>query len=566
MPSVRSSTPDVSDPVITKPLFEAGSQCPKRLYLDFHRPEIAPEPSEHRQELAEIGEHLVEVASKAFPKGLSLADLAIDDAVESTRELIAQKKPGVVFHAAFRGGGAEVLVDITLTSTKDEVDIFEVKAGTTVKQRHVLDVALQIHTIESTGVKVRSASILHLDPKFQHDGGKEYPAQKLFKSVDVTERARRQVDKVRERIESFEGMLEDEATLELPTGTWCNVPLPCPHLAKCRAEGPEFPLLDLPQLKHDLESRLHEQGIEDIASVDVRQAGLTVLQRRVVRSVHERALVVEPFVPAELHDIDFPLAFVHVHWHLQVLPLFAGSKPWQKIPFLWSVRTLDEVGKTTHRTFCATQADDQRAACLNGLADALRSTGTVLVFGRGLDERLRAMLDDLPEVKSDLRALLQLPLFELGNLVHHGVYHPGFAGRYDLHTIARVLCDVAAGTDDVADDEVACQMYRRIIKSRTRQATRDQLGQQLVEYAARQSEALMTLFEKLRDASASSATSELVPPGAEPETGASGSDDEVGPTEAEADADAEDEAPPRPVRKPRTKAPAAGKGKKAKRT
>ena len=170
-----------------------------------------------------------------------------------------------------------------LSSTGGEIDIFEVKAGTTVKPRHVLDVALQMHAIEAAGWTVKSASILHLNPKYQHQGGKTYPVQQLFKNVDVTGKAQKQLKKVAEQIKSFLTLVEDEGSLELPLGTWCRTPLPCPYLDRCLAEGPEFPLIHLPMLKPELESQLHEQAIEDLTQLDEQQPGLTLPQAPVRR-------------------------------------------------------------------------------------------------------------------------------------------------------------------------------------------------------------------------------------------------------------------------------------------
>ncbi len=65
---------------ITKPLFEAGMQCSKRLYLEHHQPRIKPEPSEYQQELLELGKRLVELSSQAFPKGIDLAPFGYSNA------------------------------------------------------------------------------------------------------------------------------------------------------------------------------------------------------------------------------------------------------------------------------------------------------------------------------------------------------------------------------------------------------------------------------------------------------------------------------------------------------
>jgi hypothetical protein len=494
---------------ITKPLFEAGSQCGKRLYLHVHRPAERPEPSAHAEQLVEIGARLVELASGAFPKGEDLGALDLDEAAARTAEILASGRPSVLFHAGFLGGDTGVRVDVVLASAPSELDIFEVKAGTSVKPRHVTDVALQIHTIEAAGHSVRAATLVHLDPKYVHDGSKDYPAQKLFRSVDVTERARRQLDTVREQLSVLHGQMHDEGTLELPTGTWCTNPLPCEFLPRCLEESPEFPLIQLPHLSARLEGRLHEQGIEEIRELDPKRAGLTNQQRRVVRAIHEDRLIVEPFVPAELADIDWPLAIVAMGWHLEVLPRFAETHPWQKLPFAWSIHRLAEDGTVTVASHVSTEAGDPTDATLSALTRALSECGTLMIYEHGLDERLRAMLDARTELKSQLRTLLQLPLFELGNLIQHGVYHPRFRGSFDLGTVHRLLHEVSGGsaaTDlesgpelEIDTDEQARDAFARILNSRTRAATREKLGAALEAWVRRAGARTVEVYRVLRE-------------------------------------------------------------------
>lgn len=506
-----TSTVPESHP-ITKRLFEAGVQCAKRLYLDCHQPDTTPQPDAHRQELLELGRRLVELASQAFPKGVDLADVPIDEAVARTHEVVTSGRPGVLFHAAFRAGGAEVRTDIVLVAGEGELDIFEVKAGTSVKPRHLTDVAMQVHAIEAAGFRVKSASLLHLDPRYVHDGTKDYPVQKLFKSEDVTSRARNQLGRVREQMESFQGLVDDESTLDLPTGTWCHNPLTCHHLARCRSENPGGSLVELPQLSPHLERRLNEQAVESIEQLEPKQSGLTVVQRRVVRSVQEQALIVEPFVADELRDVDWPLLFVHIGWHLDALPRFARSRPWQKAPFCWSVHRVERSGRIYARSFVSATAEDPRPAALKSLAEEVKDAGTMFLYGRGYDERLRALIEDMADLKTELRVLLGAPLLELGNLIFHGVYHPDFHGDFSQPLVYSVLRRELGGVPEpieglaepgalaIGSEAAAEEAYRKILQKRTRSTTREKLGAELDAYVRHQSASLLHLYRLLSKA------------------------------------------------------------------
>lgn len=498
-------------PTIDKPLFEAGLQCAKRLCLEYDDADSVPKLSAHRERLIDVGEELVRLASQIFPGGLDLRDEEFEAALQKTEAFLAQGRPGVLFHAAFRGAGVEARADIVLVTTPGKVDLFEVKAGTTIKPRHLTDVALQMHAIEASGHEVQSCAIVHLDPRYVHDGSKDYKVQKLFRNVDVTTRARNQLGKMFGRLQSFRSALDDETSMELPTGTWCKRPLPCHFLKRCLKEAPDYPLVELPQLNRVQESRFHEDGIESIDQLDAASPGLTRLQRRAIQSVHSGELVVEPFVPREVDELDRPIAFLHIGWHLEVLPTFDGSRPWHKLPFCWSIHWLNADGSTTVRSYASRSAEDPRDECLSSLADQLARAETVIVYSWSFDDRFRALLEDDVPSKSHVRAISHAPVAFLEQLLMHGVYHPGFRGNFDVwnvhDTLEKVRGDRApedlSGWDDgktleIRSEDEAQSAMQRILNRRTRQATRQKLGDQLEAWSRRSSAALVRIVEMLR--------------------------------------------------------------------
>ena len=495
-----------------KRLFEAGSQCAKRLYLEMHEPRSIPGLSEDRQLLVDVGLRLVELASQAFPGGQTVADDDHEEAARETAEILDKQDRAIVFGAAFHNDHAETRTDILLGEGKDDegrqkVSIFEVKAGTTIKPRHLSDIALQILVIEDAGFVVHTATILHLDPKYQHTGGPKFPI-KLFKSNDVTDRARRQVDRVRERLRSFQTLAEDEASLDLPTGTWCRRPLPCAFLDRCRAEGPPRPLIELPRLTREQEFRLHEQGIEELTSLNKRNLRLSGQQRRALRAIQSEDTVVEEFVAGELNDVDWPVHFLDILWCVEVLPRFPKTRPWEQLPFHWTARVLHKDGRVERRCFTSTTADDPREEVVRRLVWTAREAGTLLVWDSPHEERLRAFLDQIPKLKSELRGILNLPVFDLCHLIQHGVYHPSFEGRFDLRTVHDALVDDRSRDKlAIATPEDAAMAFRRLLNSRTRTQTREKLGTQIEDYGDWRTSAMMRLYEMLRLKPATAETS-----------------------------------------------------------
>lgn len=490
-----------SDPrPLDKALFAAGLQCAKRLYLSYHHPEEVPEPTDTQTAMAEAGKQLVELAREGFPKGVVIEATDFAKALEQTKALLAEKKPCILFDAAFRSQNVDVRCDVALVSADGSLSIFEVKSGTKVKPRHVMDVALQTHVIEAAGYKVRSANILHVNAQYRHEQEGKYPAQKLFKNSDVTERARKNLPKVKEQLEAFNAVLQDPSTLDLPTGLWCKEPFPCIYLESCRADACEHPLFELPELARPQEHKFHENGIEDIGALDASATGLSPVQKRAILAVQKGAPVIEDFVRNELKDLDYPVHFLHVEFLLEVLPRHVGTRPWQQIPYLWSALTLHQDGRIEHSSQVCDDKDDPRPNFVRTLAARTKVEGMLFLFSNYFEARMREMLEDQlgPAVKSDLRALINMPYLEMQHLVHAGVYAPDFHGSFELDVVANALLGEDPAKDlAIGNSSAAMQAYLKLLNSRTRATTKTKLKEDLVAWAKSRSERMHALYTAL---------------------------------------------------------------------
>lgn len=486
---------------IDKALFAAGLQCPKQLYLDYHDSGAALELSTGRKRLAELGIKLTELAHEAFPKSETADRDDIDTAVEQTRTWLQENEHVAVFDAAFAVDDLEVRADIAIPDGSGGIEIYEVKSGTKVKPRHIRDLAFQVYAIERSGFEVRRAWVLHLNTQYSHRGGNRYPVLELFKHVDVTDKVRGQTGKIGDQLANLRNHLNDPETREQPTGTWCHIPFPCSYQLACREQGPELPLLDLPELNREQETGLLEAGIENLGAVSVDQDGLSSMQQRAVRAIQSREMVIDAFVGSELRDVEFPLHFVDATSLLLVLPVLESSRPWQHVPFQWHTTTVDEDGNATNSSFVGDGKTDPRPEFINQLGQTVAGEGTMMLYGPSLEHRLRELLDDLPDQKADVRSVLNQARFDLRQLVKDGVYHPEFHTSFGLVSVHQALVnDSDFGDGEVLTHDDAQEACQRLMNSRTRAATRDKLIAQLNDYGQAWSGAIARLYRALIDA------------------------------------------------------------------
>lgn len=491
---------------LDKHLFEAGQQCHKRLWLDYHEPAVE-EPGPLRQAMSAAGEQLRALARTAFPKGVAIEAEDSAAAAAETKERIAAGNP-VLFDAAFVADGIEVRCDILVLHKENACDLFEIKSGTKIKHRYVNDLTLQTHVLAASGLTLRAAYLLHVNPKYAHKEGTDYPPMQLLRSGDVTAKVQKQLEPLRRRLQQYRQALADDAALQLPMGTFCTSPFPCPHLARCSKEAPALPLRELPELTRPQEIELHKEGIEDLTGLDSKRDGLTFRQRRTLVCVQQGAPIVEPFVREELRQCGKPLHFLAIAAITEPLPRFDGQRPWRLLPYAWSAHTVHADDRLETATFVHVERTDPRPQFVATLAKHLEVGGTIVVWNDDALNELRALLDDLPAAKVAVRSLVGHAHLDLMQLFDSGVFHPQLRTHADLRKSVAALLDDKSGDDlAVFGEDALVGALQKAWAPRVRSTTRDKIAADVLAALTWSSERIMKLF---------SAYAEVAPPPPKP--------------------------------------------------
>ena len=508
---MKKKTPPKGPRHLDKHLFEAGQQCQKRLWLDYHEP-VPGEPSALRQAMSAAGEQLRQLARTAFPKGVTVAAADAVAAAAETKQRIAEGIP-VLFGATFVADGVEARCDILVVHKDGAFDLFEIKSGTKANPRYVVDLALQAHVVEASGHKLRAAWLLTMNPKYVHKEGADYPAMQLLRSADVTAKVQRHMDQVRRRLQTFRHAVGDDAVLQLPMGTFCTTPFPCPHLARCSKEAPPLPLRELPELTRQLETELHKEGIEDLAALSPSRDGLTFRQRRTLQCLHDKTPVLEPFVRTELRQCSKPLHFLAIAATTEALPRFDGQRPWRRMPYAFAVRTVHADGRLENVSFAHVERTDPRPPFVAALAKHLEVGGTIVCWDDETLDELRALLDDLPNGKAQVRAIIGHPHLDLMQLFDAGLFHPGVRSHADLRASTKALLGDDSGERLAVWGEVALvEALAKATAPRVRSTTRDKIAAEIVAGLDWAAERLLKLYETYAEVEAPAPKPKVVAP------------------------------------------------------
>ena len=159
-------------------------QCPKRLHLALHRPDLAEEDEGAARRMA-AGHEVGEVARRLHPGGVLIGhDDDLGAALAETVERVKASPRVPLFEATFEHEGVLVRADLMLPQGRGW-RMVEVKSSASVKDYHLQDCAIQTWVARHAGIRVHSTAVAHVDTAFVYPGGGNYRG--LLKEADVDE-------------------------------------------------------------------------------------------------------------------------------------------------------------------------------------------------------------------------------------------------------------------------------------------------------------------------------------------------------------------------------------------
>jgi predicted RecB family nuclease len=481
---------------ISKSKFVAGCQCVKRLYWQVHEPELAAEPDAADQAIMQQGHEVGMVARQLFPGGVEVrSDRGLDQAIRATRELVTNHEIPAIFEGVFEHGGVLVKVDILQRRRDKRWRLIEVKSSTSVKEEHLDDVAIQYRVLSRSGLDVGSCCLAHVNRSYVFSGGSVDPWH-FFRIRNVTRQVARLQPKLTFQLRAAFTVLAMASAPEIAPGTHCTSPVTCEFFDRCNPPLPDDHIGFLPRLHASAEEALEEIGVESIHDIPA-EFELTEIQRRAATCVQTGEPWFSPELGEVLGGLTYPLYFIDFESVNPAIPRFPGMRPYDQLPFQWSVHVLRQPGaEPEHYEFLATDASDPRREFIESLCNALGESGNIVVYSAFESQRLSELGAYLPEFADRIKQI-QARLWDLLPVVRNNDYHPAFAGSYSLKAVLPALVPTLTYHGmEVANGQDAGLAWESL-KGSLDQAEREETRKALLNYCGQDTLAMVRLVERL---------------------------------------------------------------------
>src|SRR6266576_2331831 len=479
---------------LSKSRYTAGVQCHKLLWWRVHEPlAVELQPDKVLQDRFDQGTQVGTLARLTFPGGV-LVDLphkAVDERVQLTRKLIDDGAPAI-FEASFLADNTFVAVDV-LTPQDGGFHLTEVKSSNSQKEEHLPDVAVQIHVLKESGVRITGADVMHLN------GECHFPdLDNLFQRTDVTAAVEPLLNKVGWEIEAQQRMLEGPLP-DVPIGLQCHEPYECPFMERCWPKDPDH-IMRLYNIGPKKGVGFLVSGVQRISDLPADQK-LNATQKRQIRAMKEGRIVVEPGLAAALKAFDGRLGYLDFETIQRAVPVWPGMAPWEQAPAQFSYHEANGDGTYTHAEYLAEGPKDCRPELAQRMIDATTNAEKVATYSGFEKTKIRGLQKAVPELLPELEAL-EHKLVDLLPIVREHVYHPDFLGsfslKYVLHPLVPELTydDLVIVDGLVASVEIARLLF---VAGKIPREEHERVRRDLLNYCERDTWAMVKVLEKLRE-------------------------------------------------------------------
>jgi hypothetical protein len=488
----------VASHLLSKSSFIKGLQCEKHLYLyKYHYGEM-DEFSEMQKAIFQRGTNVGILAQQLFPNGTIATEGSPPDykkGLKQTKVLI-EKGEKVLYEPSFQFNEALSIADVIIKK-RSKWNIYEVKSSTSISETYLNDAALQYYVISNSGIGINDFSIIYINNQYVRKG--ELDINSLFNIESVLEHILLLQDSVKENVESFKKVLLSKRMPEIEISEHCHNPYICGFYNYCRKHIPENSIFDFSGMHLIKKYELFRDGIIKLDDVpeDYSLSKNNKLQLEAYKN--EKPVVNKEAIENFLSDLNYPLYFMDFETFQPAVPLFDNSKPYQQIPFQYSIHLKEKKnGKLKHFEFLAEPGEDPRIKFIEGLLNDTKGKGNIVVYNKAFEiTRLKEIARDFPNYVDEIEKLI-LRIKDLMIPFQRKYYYaPEMKGSYSIKAVLPALVpDLSYDKLGINEGGLASIAYESL-QTETDLMFIAEIKEQLLAYCKLDTLGMVKILEKL---------------------------------------------------------------------
>lgn len=486
---------------LSKSRFVSGIQCDKKLWFDFYRKDLKPQIDDQTQAVFDLGHRIGTLAQEMFPNGKDATPEDFSNfqpSIENTKKWISEKVE-TIYEATFSAKNAFCMLDI-LHRKDDEVWAIEVKSSTSVKDYHSTDASLQYFVMKNAGFAPDRFFMMYINNQYVKQGEL---TNELFTLTDITKQVLANQDWIAENLGRLLKMLEIETEPVVEIGGNCSNPFGCEYAHHCWKHIPENSVFEL-RAGRNKPWNLYSQDILKIEDIpdDFPLTHFQNLQRNGLKN--DESYMDKLAIKNIISSWEFPLYFFDFETVFPAIPVLDGTRPYQQVPFQYSLHILDEEGNLSHKEFLANPEDFNNGEnplkqMVEQLEKDFGNTGNIVAYNQSFEVgRLNDLANFFSEYAYFLHDLVDrivdlLPVFQDGYC-----YFPAMKNSASIKSVLPAIApDFTYENLEIQDGGAASSLFHQSIENGN--FTDENLRENLLKYCERDTLAMVVIYQFLME-------------------------------------------------------------------
>lgn len=434
-------------PGLSKSKYTNFRKCPKCLWLGTYKPEeqIVDASTQTR---FDAGTNVGELAKNLFGNFTDVTTHTPDGRLDlkamlaRTQQCVAEGTENIC-EAAFSYQGCYCAVDI-LHKNDGGYAIYEVKSSTSAdKEVYAQDLAYQKWVLTQCGIPVTGTYLVCINNEYVRHG--EVDIHQLFKINDISDAVAAEYPQMAANCKAAVAVLSSKNEPAVTIGKQCHQPYDCAFQNYCmRSAGipqNQPTVFDLYRMNFPKQLELWQNGIVTFPDIASHNLKLTELQQMQVDcTLHNTTRIDKTGLRDFLNTLHFPIYHLDFETMQSVIPLYDGTRPFQQIPFQYSLHIEYEDGTLEHREFLGDGLGDPRRALAEQLCRDIPADACVTAYNKKFEcGRLKELAEAFPDLKDHLLSISDHIVDLLSPFQKGYCYFPAMGGGFSIKVVLPAL-------------------------------------------------------------------------------------------------------------------------------
>ncbi len=417
---------------LSKSQYIRALQCHKSLWLYKNKPELRDIPDKAQESLFNTGYEVGDIAKELFANGVEIEfdEYNFDSMITKTKELI-ESGCKVIYEATLKKKGIFAMADI-LVKNGDSWDIYEVKASTSVKDYYIDDTSIQWYAI-SKAINLNKAYIVYINNQYTRQG--KLNIKELFTIGDITDIVKQKQEEIPTHLKQIKDMLTDDMP-SIDIGKHCFEPFECDFYNYCWSHIPEKNSIFDISYAMGKQWELLNMGIYSIDNIPLDFTFGANASLQIAHHKSGKIKIDKPAIKDFLNTIQYPINFFDFETFQEAIPRFDFQRPYQQMPFQYSLHILHQDGTLEHKEFLGDENSDPRKPLIEQMLKDITPNGSIIAYNQSFEiTQIKNLASFYPAKSNELLNLIDRFVDLAYPFQYKHYYHPNFKGKYSIKIV-----------------------------------------------------------------------------------------------------------------------------------